>query len=151
MDCVISYFQYREALYYLLGKKERKTERITFYHLVFTYLLFSSMTWFALCAADLLWRCFSISVTLWLTLLLVFFLAPAVPGVSLSLHRHYVATLLNIFEVWSLSVADLKVVTALFSLHYPSHSFVFKLVGIPTDENDGPEEESAAVQTMARW
>ncbi|XP_075901038.1 glycerol-3-phosphate acyltransferase 4 isoform X2 [Nelusetta ayraudi] len=43
-------------------------------------------------------RCLSISITVWLTFLLVFFLAPAVLGVSLGLHRLYVATLLNVFE-----------------------------------------------------
>lgn len=64
------------------------------------------MTWFTLPTADPLCRCLSISVTVWLTLLLVFFLAPAVLGVSLGLRRLYVATLLHVFEVWLLSVAE---------------------------------------------
>lgn len=64
------------------------------------------MIWFTLSAADPLCRCLSISITVWLTFLLVFFLAPAVLGVSLGLHRLYVATLLNVFEVRPLSVAE---------------------------------------------
>lgn len=64
------------------------------------------MTWFAICADDLLWRCLSISVTVWWTLLFAVFLAPAVFGVSLGLHRHYTEILLNVFEVLPPLVAE---------------------------------------------
>lgn len=106
------------------------------------------MTWFTFSAADPLCRCLSISITVWLTLLLVFFLAPAVLGVSLGLHRLYVATLLNVFEVRPLSVAESKLFCGVPS---PSHSFFFKSVGDLTDENDSQGEESAAVQAMEQW
>lgn len=88
-------------------RKNSKFKQISATTVFFTaHLLFSSMTGFTLSAADLLCRCLSISVTVWLTLLLVFFLAPAVLGHSLGLSRVYVATLLNIFGVRLLSVAE---------------------------------------------
>ncbi|XP_034565815.1 glycerol-3-phosphate acyltransferase 4-like isoform X2 [Notolabrus celidotus] len=60
------------------------------------------MTWFTFPVDNLLCRCLSITITLWLTLLLVFTIVPAVLGVSLGVRRVYLRTLLKIFE-WATS------------------------------------------------
>ncbi|XP_045923335.1 glycerol-3-phosphate acyltransferase 4-like isoform X2 [Micropterus dolomieu] len=59
------------------------------------------MTWFTF-PADMLCRCLGISVTVWLTILIVFIIVPAVLGVSLGIRRLYMRTLLKIFE-WATS------------------------------------------------
>lgn len=50
----------------------------------------------------MLCRCLGISVTVWLTILIVFIIVPAVLGVSLGIRRLYMRTLLKIFE-WATS------------------------------------------------
>ena len=57
--------------------------------------LLSSMTWL---------HFLGISVTVWLTLLFVFTIVPAVLGVSIGIRRLYLRTLLKIFEVSFVSV-----------------------------------------------
>ncbi|XP_041666514.1 glycerol-3-phosphate acyltransferase 4 isoform X1 [Cheilinus undulatus] len=60
------------------------------------------MTWFLFPCDNLLCRFLSVSITLWLSLLLVFTIVPAVLGVSLGVRRLYIRTLLKIFE-WATS------------------------------------------------
>ncbi|XP_042250372.1 glycerol-3-phosphate acyltransferase 4-like [Thunnus maccoyii] len=56
------------------------------------------MTWFTFPVDNLLCRCLGISITVWLTLLFVFIIVPAVLGVSFGIRRLYMMTLLRIFE-----------------------------------------------------
>nr|XP_040054097.1 glycerol-3-phosphate acyltransferase 4-like isoform X2 [Gasterosteus aculeatus aculeatus]XP_040054098.1 glycerol-3-phosphate acyltransferase 4-like isoform X2 [Gasterosteus aculeatus aculeatus] len=63
------------------------------------------MSWFTFPADNLLCRCLGISITclhVWLTILLVFIITPAVLGVSFGIRRLYLRTLLKIFE-WATS------------------------------------------------
>uniref|UniRef100_A0A3Q3N0D5 Glycerol-3-phosphate acyltransferase 4 n=1 Tax=Labrus bergylta TaxID=56723 RepID=A0A3Q3N0D5_9LABR len=62
-------------------------------------LLLGSMTWLTFPGDNLLYRCLSITITVWLTLLIVFAIVPAVFGVSIGVRRLYIRTLLKIFEV----------------------------------------------------
>lgn len=62
------------------------------------------MTWFIFPADNLLCRCLSIGVTVWLSALFVFIIVPAVLGVSFGIRRLYMRTLLKIFEVSLVSV-----------------------------------------------
>ncbi|XP_071321283.1 glycerol-3-phosphate acyltransferase 4 isoform X3 [Trachinotus anak] len=59
------------------------------------------MSWFTLPVDNLLCRCLGISITVWLTLLFVFIIVPAVLGVSFGMRRLYMRTLLMIFE-WAM-------------------------------------------------
>uniref|UniRef100_A0A3Q3W339 Phospholipid/glycerol acyltransferase domain-containing protein n=1 Tax=Mola mola TaxID=94237 RepID=A0A3Q3W339_MOLML len=63
--------------------------------------------WFLLLQPTPLCRGLSISVTVWLTLLLVFIVAPAVLGVSLGVRRLYMRTLMQIFE-WATSQMEME-------------------------------------------
>ncbi|XP_047425026.1 glycerol-3-phosphate acyltransferase 4 isoform X1 [Mugil cephalus] len=56
------------------------------------------MAWFSPPVDNLLYRCLSVSITVWLTLLFVFTIVPAVLGVSFGIRSFYIATLLKIFE-----------------------------------------------------
>uniref|UniRef100_A0A3B4ZS48 Glycerol-3-phosphate acyltransferase 4-like n=1 Tax=Stegastes partitus TaxID=144197 RepID=A0A3B4ZS48_9TELE len=57
------------------------------------------MARFTFPADNLLCRCLGISITVWLTLLFVFIIVPAVLGVSFGIRSFYMRTLLKIFEV----------------------------------------------------
>ncbi|XP_008291966.1 glycerol-3-phosphate acyltransferase 4-like [Stegastes partitus] len=56
------------------------------------------MARFTFPADNLLCRCLGISITVWLTLLFVFIIVPAVLGVSFGIRSFYMRTLLKIFE-----------------------------------------------------
>nr|XP_046231933.1 glycerol-3-phosphate acyltransferase 4-like isoform X1 [Scatophagus argus] len=65
------------------------------------------MTWFTFPVDNMLCRCLSISVAVWLTILFVFIIVPAVLGVSLGVRRLYMWTLLKIFE-WATSRMEIE-------------------------------------------
>ncbi|XP_072227909.1 glycerol-3-phosphate acyltransferase 4 isoform X2 [Leuresthes tenuis] len=65
------------------------------------------MTWFTLADDSLLCKCLSICMTVWMTLMFVFIMVPAVLGVSFDICSFYMRTLLKIFE-WATFRMELR-------------------------------------------
>ncbi|XP_061590203.1 glycerol-3-phosphate acyltransferase 4-like isoform X2 [Cololabis saira] len=76
------------------------------------------MVWFTWPTDNLLCRCPGLSITVWLTLLFVLIIAPAVLGGFFNIHTLYVRTLLKIFE-WTSLLMDKRAKNTNQHIHKP--------------------------------
>ncbi|KAK5878935.1 hypothetical protein CesoFtcFv8_024294 [Champsocephalus esox] len=83
------------------------------------------MAWFTIPVENLMCRCLCIFITVWLTLLIVFIMVPAVLGISFGIRRLYMRTLLKIFE-WATSQMEMGAKEKNQQLYNPCNGIIAK-------------------------